>query len=99
MAAVWKNYKAKMAKKRCKTTKEDRPNSVEELVVQRLSSSVSGKAQKYTRVGAREFVAFAYDEVNVTNIKKACEEHYGSSIGDDMEIDVLAGNKDHPVSL
>ena len=69
MAAGWKNYKAKMAKKRCKTTKEDRPNSVEELVVQRLSSTVSGKAQKYTRVGAREFVAFAYDEVNVTNNK------------------------------
>jgi hypothetical protein len=44
MAAGWKNYKAKMAKKRCKTTKEDRPNSVEELVVQRLSSTVSGKA-------------------------------------------------------
>jgi hypothetical protein len=43
--------------------------------------------------GAREFVAFAYDEVNITNIKKACEEHYGSSIGDDMEIDVLAGEQ------
>ena len=42
---------------------------------------------------AREFVAFAYDEVNVTNIKKACEEHYGISIGDDMEIDVLAGEQ------
>ena len=42
--------------------------------------------------GAREFVAFAYDEVNITNMK-ACEEHYGSSIGDDMEIDVLAGEQ------
>jgi hypothetical protein len=31
--------------------------------------------------------------VNVTNIKKACEEHYGSSIGEFMEIDVLAGEQ------
>ena len=94
MAAAWKNYKAKMAKKRCKTTKEDCSNTkMEELVVQRLSTTVSGKAQKYTRVGAREFVAFDYDEVNIAYIKKACAEHYGSSIGDDMEVDVLAGEQ------
>ena len=94
MAAAWKNYKAKMAKKRCKTTKEDCSNTkMEELVVQRLSTTVSGKAQKYTHVGAREFVAFDYDEVNIANIKKACAEHYGSSIGDDMEVDVLAGEQ------
>jgi hypothetical protein len=48
-----------------------------ELVVQRLSTTVSGKAQKYTRVAAREFVPFDYDEVNISNIKKACSEHYG----------------------
>ena len=55
---------------------------------------MSGKAQKYTCVGAREFVAFDYDEMNITDIiKKACSEHYGRSIGDDMEVHVLAGEQ------
>ena len=30
-----------------------------ELTVQRPSSEVSGKAQKFSRIGAREFVPFA----------------------------------------
>ncbi len=93
MATAWANYKAKMTKKRGKTKKDDSSRNMEELVVQRLSSSVSGKAQKYTRVGAREFVPFGYDEVTIPNIKLACTEHYGSLIGDDMEVDVLAGEQ------
>ena len=51
---------------------------------------MSRKVQKYTRVGAREFVALDYDEVNIANIRKSCAEHYGNSIGNDMEVDVLA---------
>ena len=95
MATPWANYKAKMAKKHAgtKTEKEDSASTVEELVIQCLSSSVSGKAQKYTRVGAREFVAFGYDEVTIQNIKQACKEHYGNLIGDNMEVDVLAGEQ------
>ena len=39
-----------------KKNEEDNVLEREELVVQRLSSEVSGKAQKYTRVGPREFM-------------------------------------------
>ena len=43
-----------------------------ELIVQRLSSDVQGSAQKYKRIGAREFVSFKYSEVTDANIKDAC---------------------------
>ena len=39
-----------------KKNEEDNVLERQELVVQRLSSEVAGKAQKYTRVGPREFV-------------------------------------------
>ena len=51
-----------------------------ELVVQRLSSPVSGKAQKYSRVGPREFVSFQYKEMTINNIKSACEKHFRLSL-------------------
>ena len=40
------------------------------MVVQRLSVDASGKAQKYSGTGAREFVTFECDKVNVDN--KTC---------------------------
>ena len=45
--------------------------------MQRLSATVSGKAQKYSRVGAREFVPFdQFEELTVYNTKEACEQHF-----------------------
>ena len=35
----------------------------ESMTVQLMSAVLSGEAQKYTRVGAREFVPFEYKEV------------------------------------
>ena len=40
-----------------------------ELTVQCLSSDVSGKAQKYARIGPREFVPFTEDELTIEIIK------------------------------
>jgi hypothetical protein len=42
---------------------------------------VSGRAQKYTRVGAGEFVLFEYEELTVDNIKQACLSHFDVSKG------------------
>jgi hypothetical protein len=58
------------------------------MTVQCLSADVSGKAQKYTRVGAREFVPFEYEEVTVENIKLACLNHFDNS--ETAVCDVLA---------
>ena len=65
----------------------------EEIVIQRLSSEVSGKAQKYSRIGPREFVPFDYEEVTLDNIKNACRRHFASIVGERMVCDVLAGEQ------
>jgi hypothetical protein len=64
-----------------------------ELVVQRLSSEVSGKAQKHSRIGAREFVPFNEEEVSIHTIKAACERHYKSLSEEGLKCDVLAGDQ------
>ena len=67
--AAWKKLNKKIRAKRTKTTKKDLPNNRrrgDELTVQRLSAEVAGKAQKYTRIGLREFVPF--DEHNIINL-------------------------------
>ena len=58
--------------------KNEKGNILErqELVVQRLSAEVSGKAQKYTRVGPREFVQYDEEELSIEGIKAACENTF-----------------------
>ena len=47
----------------------------ETIVVQRLSAEVSGKAQKYSRVGAREFVSFEeFGELDDTKYQRCLHE-------------------------
>ena len=53
-----------------------------ELTVQRLSAEVSGKVQKFSRIGAREFEPFAdYEDITLKNIKLACEKHFSPTVG------------------
>ena len=56
-----------------------------ELIVQHLSSTVSGDAQKYCRIGLSEFVPFEYDDLS---IKAACQQHFPSLRESDLECDV-----------
>ena len=64
MAAEWRNFKAKIkAKKKIEgRRKKDTISAFNDdndtLVVQQLSAEKSGKAQKYSRIGAREFVSY-----------------------------------------
>ena len=76
--------------KPCNKKKGDCSKKTDELVVQQLSAEVSGKAQKYLRVGPREFVPFKYEELTIENIKKACEKHFAHRMGENMSCDVLA---------
>ena len=79
----WGTFKNEMKAKRRNTgdggaKKNEKGNILErqELVVQRLSSEVSGKAQKYTRVGPREFLQFDEEERSIVGFKGACEKHF-----------------------
>lgn len=56
MAAKREKFATKQKQKRTKT--ELNETRIEEIVVQRMSSDVSGKQQKYCRIGAREYVPF-----------------------------------------
>ena len=44
------------------------------VTVQRLSSKVAGKQQKYSRIGQGEFVDFSGRELTIANIKEACAQ-------------------------
>ena len=65
----------------------------EEIVIQRLSTEVTGKAQKYSRIGPREFVPYGYDEMTLNNIKDACTRHLAPAVRERMTCDVLAGEQ------
>ena len=72
----WKAFQAEMKRKRAGTRAgkgKDDKSCKEELTVQRLSSEVAGKQQKYTRIGPREFVDFSGRELTIANIKKRAQ--------------------------
>ena len=95
--AAWQKLNEKIKAKRTKTTKKDPPKNHrrgDELTVQRLSAEVAGKAQKYTRIGPREFVPFdESEEMTIGNIKSACERHFLPRIGKNLVCDILAGEQ------
>ena len=71
-----KNVNEKRMKKKASKEKGKAIPDSDTIVIQQLSAEVSGKAQKYARVGAREFVPFhEYGEFSVQNIKSACMKH------------------------
>ena len=93
----WEGFEKQMKAKRevnCKRKlKGQTPQKVDQLTVQRLSSDVSGKAQKFSRIGPRVFVPYPNGDLTMTNIKKACEDHFLSQLKMQVECDVLAGEQ------
>ena len=59
-------------------------------MVQRMSPEPSGKLQKYYPLETREFVPFKYDDLSLSNIKLACEEHFNQT---KSSCDVLASDR------
>ena len=89
----WRQYTAiQKAKQKGKKTGE-KSTVVEEIVVQRMSADVSGKQQKYTRIGPLEYVPFEHEEITIVNIKDACKKHFSPQIEKDLICDVLAGER------
>ena len=75
--AALKRLNQKIKEKRNKKyTQKDKPRHIKnELAVQRLSAEVVGKAQKYTRIGPREFVPLEKEDLTIDSIKFVCERH------------------------
>ena len=96
--AEWRKFKAEMKEKRVEKGRGKKKDMAvswnqenDTLIIQRLSAEVSGKAQKYSRVGAREFVPYEYEELTIENILKACQKHF--AVDGTMTCDVLAGEQ------
>jgi len=78
--------------------KRNAEGKTDRLTVQRLSAEVSGAAQKYSRMGPREFVPYEYEDLTIENVKEACLQHYQNNPDEGpqlegMECDVLAGEQ------
>ena len=95
MAEAWRKLNQKIKEKRAKKGGQSgRKIQGDQLTVQRLSSEVSGKAQKYARVGPWEFVPIdTNEELTIDAIKVACNLHFTDRVGSNMECDILAGEQ------
>ncbi|KAK3754933.1 hypothetical protein QZH41_019354 [Actinostola sp. cb2023] len=95
--ADWRQFQNKQRQKRtAKTGKKGRGESTEakdEIVVQRMTSEVTGKQQKYSRIGPREFVPFEFDELSFENVVDACQKYFAGQVEKDMLCDILAGER------
>lgn len=61
------------------------------ILVQRMSSTLSGRLKKYDPLDTRDFVPFGeYEELSLENIKEACERYYNSP---ENSCDVLASER------
>ena len=73
--AEWRKYTA-MQKVKTKSKKTGEESTVaDEIIVQWVSAEVSGKQQKYTRIGAQEYVPFEHEEITLANIDGSCLKH------------------------
>ena len=94
--AEWRQFANKQHQKRAAKGKRPARESVEakdEIIVQRMSSEVTGKQQKYTRIGPREFVPFEFDDITFNNIVESCQKYFAAQIDKDMVCDILAGER------
>ena len=79
--AEWRKFAAKQkAKRRGKNQVVEENKVAEEIVVQRMSGDVSGKQQKYSRIGAQEYVPFEQDELSIRDIKDAVKSISGPKL-------------------
>ena len=87
----WEQFKAEVTNK-CsgKNSKQLPAKGLDYLTVQRLSPTVEGKLQKYTRMGPLRMVPMK-GELTLNSIKKSCKEYF--KIPDRMECDLLAGER------
>ena len=88
----WEDFEARVGIKRSgggkKETHKAAPN---DILVQRMSSTASGRLKKFEPIDTRDFVPFGeYDDLSIENIKEACEKYYQAPEG---SCDILASDR------
>ena len=85
----WEAFKLEALNKRQGKKDDANAEKRDYITVQRLSSSVEGKWQKYARIGPLTMVHLGC-EATLENIKKECKKHFNIT---DMDCDILAGER------
>ena len=88
----WEDFEARVGIKRSgggkKETHKAAPN---DILVQRMSSTTSGRLKKFEPLDTRDFVPFGeYDDLTIENIKEACKKYYQVPEG---SCDILASDR------
>ena len=62
-----------------------------DILVQRMSSTASGRLKKFEPLDTRDFFPFGdYDDLTIANIKEACEKYYQAPEG---SCDILVSDR------
>ena len=87
----WEEFEKRVGNKRNNAKKPAVGKVPSDILVQRMSSTASGRLKKYEPLDTRDFVLFEdYEELNLENIKEACEKFYNAPAG---SCDILASDR------
>ena len=77
-----KEFEKRVGNKRNNAKKSGMGKVPSNILVQKMSSTASGRLKKYEPLDTRDFVPFEDDEeLNLENIKEACERFYNAPAG------------------
>ena len=88
---TWAELKQKVSNRRQGISNARTEKKVDYITVQWLSARVEGECQKYSRIGASTMVKMNRQDLTLSNIKKACKEHF--KIPHWVQCDILAGER------
>ena len=87
----WEEFEKRVGNKRNNAKKSGMGKVPSNILVQKMSSTASGRLKKYEPLDTRDFVPFEHDEeLNLENIKEACERFYNAPAG---SRDLLASDR------
>ena len=87
----WEEFEKRVGNKRKNAKKPGVGKVPSDILVQRMSSTASGRLKKYEPFDTRAFVPFKdYEELILENIKEACERFYNAAAG---SCDLLASDR------
>ena len=94
----WEDFEGRVSMKRSSAGEGKKGASAKavpnDILVQRMSSTASGRLKKFEPLDTRDFVPFGdYDDLTIENIKEACENFYQAP---ESLCDILASDRDLP---
>ncbi|XP_078482962.1 LOW QUALITY PROTEIN: myosin heavy chain kinase D-like [Ciona intestinalis] len=87
---TWEDLEKRVCFKR-KKNQEKQTLVPDDIMVQRMTATPSGRLKKFEPLDTRDFVPFAsFQDLSIANIKLACEKYYNATSG---SCDVLASDR------